>query len=205
MTAFRSVAPRMVAVSIAAMSAVTAEILLTGCSDSSAIGVQSHQVAGAAVRVSVGGSTYDLDIEEMAPQSDGGANPPSCVTRVSGTQYDLNWSPVRSGNSTSRAARVSIRTADGTPLTVNTTQGSCTALRDYPFALISTGYQLVLAASVRGAHQDRLTVSVDGVSRVVTLRPTCTQADYEAQSQPPCADDPPQFGSPGQYIVRIRA
>ena len=166
----------------------------------------SHQVAGAIVRVSIGDSTYDLRIAEMAPRSDAGGDPPPCVRKIKGSQYDLNWTAAAHAADGSVDAQVSISTASGRVLTVQNDSQHCRRLNDYPFELVPSDTQIVLGAGVAGEHPNILRVTVNGASHTVRLWRTCTEADYEATAAatPRCADDPLNFDPLSVYAVRLR-
>lgn len=157
------------------------------------------------MRVLVGGSTYDLGISEMAPRTDAGGDPPSCVRRIVGSQYDLNWRAVKHPGDGSGDVRVSISTADGVNVTVGRDQRSCVKMQNYPLELAPSGMQIVLGAGVARANLSQLKISVNGTTRVVKLCRTCTQVDYLASARPQCADDPLNFDPHGAFGLSIRA
>lgn len=162
---------------------------------------ESQQIAGAVVRVHIGQATFDLSILEMAPISDAGGEPPQCIVKTNGAQFDLNWSRSKGDSGHSGPAHLTIATPSGTSLIVEKTTNGCEPLQDASFELVPHGTQLVLGAAINGQRPTSLVVTANGVSRTVRLWPTCTEADYTSTgvTRPACAPDPLNYDAQTVY------
>src|SRR5206468_8385746 len=119
--------------------------------------------------------------------------------------FDLNWQPVHTRAGAPKVT-VSMRSAGGSVLTIGATSDGCTAADHYVFDAMHPGEQLVLSAATTDANVSRLRVTIDGLSAMVPLVPTCSdaeEAENNADRRHPCADDPLTYDRTNGYSATM--
>ena len=193
------------------LAAVTAVLLVTGCSSSqhptyadtaSSSAGNPQMVAGGVLRVH-GGDTWtgELSVQQMSG-FDAPVALPHCGRASAGAHrnyFNLNWRPLGHRGKTP-AVRLSITTPEGLPVTAATINGTCARISDHHVNRLATGEQYLLwLVAPATAHLHQLQISLDGATTVLPLVRACgPQAQTSTLT---CTVDPVTF-TPGAPFSR---